>query len=70
MTGEEDLVNFSGMGWPKRAADGGVMYHVLNRGNARMTIFEKDGDYEAFERIPEEAVERYGTDLLAWCLLP
>ncbi len=58
------------MGRPKRATDGGVIYHVLNRGNARMTIFEKDGDYEAFERIPEEAVERYGTDLLAWCLLP
>ncbi len=58
------------MGRPKRAADGGVIYHVLNRGNARMTIFEKEGDYEAFEHILEEAVERYGTDLLAWRLLP
>lgn len=58
------------MGRPKRAADGGVVYHVLNRGNARRTIFEKDGDYEAFERILEEAVERYGTHLLAWCLMP
>ncbi len=48
-TGEEDLVNFSGMGRPKRAADGGVICHVLNRGNARMTIFEKEGDYKAFE---------------------
>lgn len=58
------------MGRPKRAADGGLIYHVLNRGNARMTIFEKEGDYEAFERILEEAVERYGTDVLAWCLMP
>ena len=44
--------------------------HVLNRGDARMPIFEKDGDYEAFERILEEGVERYDTGLLAWCLMP
>ena len=43
------------MGRAKRAAKGGVVYHVLNRANARMTIFEKDEDYEAFERIVEEA---------------
>ena len=35
-----------------------------------MAIFEKDRDYEAFEEILEEAVERYGVDLLAWCLMP
>lgn len=58
------------MGRPKRAADGGLIYHVLNRANARMTIFEKDGDYEAFERILVEAVERTGTRLLAYCLMP
>ena len=58
------------MGRAKRAADGGLIYHVLNRGNARMTIFEKAGDYEAFENILEQAVERYGTEILAWCLMP
>jgi putative transposase len=58
------------MGRPRRAADGGVICHVLNRGDARMPIFEKDGDYEAFERILEEGVERYDTGLLAWCLMP
>jgi len=57
------------MGRPKRAADGGLIYHVLNRANARMTIFEKDEDYEAFERILEEAVERMETRLLAYCVL-
>jgi putative transposase len=36
------------MGRPRRAADGDVIYHVMNRGNARMTIFEKDADYDAF----------------------
>jgi len=57
------------MGRPKRAADGGVIYHVLNRANARMTIFEKPEDYAAFERVLEEAVERTKMRLLAYCVL-
>ena len=57
------------MGRPKRAADGGLIYHVLNRSNARMPIFEKDGDFEAFERVLAEAVERTQTRLLAYCVL-
>jgi len=42
------------MGRPKRADHGGLIYHVLIRANARMTIFEKDEDYEAFEKVLEE----------------
>jgi len=38
------------MGRRRRADDGGLIYYVLNRTNARMTIFEKEGDNEAFER--------------------
>lgn len=58
------------MGRPLRAAPGGIVYHVLNRANARMTIFEKSGDYEAFEKALEEAVERVEMRLLAYCLMP
>ncbi|MGQ0635060.1 MAG: transposase [Planctomycetaceae bacterium] len=58
------------MGRPKRAATGGMVYHVLNRANARMTIFSKDADYDAFEAILEEACEREKMRLLAWCLMP
>jgi len=58
------------MGRPQRAAEGGYVYHVLNRANARMRIFEKDRDYEAFEQILEEAVARTETRLLAYCLMP
>jgi hypothetical protein len=36
------------MGRPRRAAQGGLVYHVLNRANARLPIFLKDADYEAF----------------------
>jgi putative transposase len=35
-----------------------------------MTIFEDKGDYEAFENVLAEAVERTATRLLAYCLLP
>jgi putative transposase len=58
------------MGRPHRAAQGGFVYHVLNRANARMTVFEENGDYEAFENVLAEAVERTATRLLAYCLLP
>ena len=36
------------MGRPPRAAQGGLIYHVLNRANARMQIFDDEADYEAF----------------------
>jgi hypothetical protein len=57
------------MGRAKRVADGGFVYHVLNRSNARLRIFDNEGDYEAFERVLEEAVERFETRLLAYCVL-
>ena len=46
------------------------MYHVLNRANARMRIFDKPKDYEAFERILDEAVRRVKMRLLAYCVMP
>jgi REP-associated tyrosine transposase len=58
------------MGRPKRAADGGIVYHVLNRANGRLTIFRKEADYDAFERIIEEAVERFAMRLLAYVVMP
>ncbi len=58
------------MGRPHRAATGGVIYHVLNRANAREPIFQDAGDYEAFLRIVAEARERVGMRILAWCLMP
>jgi putative transposase len=58
------------MGRPLRAAAGGYVYHVLNRANARMQIFGDDADYEAFERVLVEAVERTETRLLAYCVMP
>ncbi len=45
------------MGRALRTAMGGYVYHALNRGNGRATVFHKDGDYEAFERVMVKALE-------------
>ncbi len=33
-------------------------------------MFEDDADYEAFERVLTEGVERTGMRLLSWCVMP
>ena len=53
-----------------RATEGGMIYHVLNRGNGRMRIFHKPGDFEAFERVLGEGLQRYPVELLSYCLMP
>jgi putative transposase len=53
-----------------RVASGGVVYHVLNRANARRQLFVQDGDYQAFEQVLMEARERVGMRLLASCVMP
>ena len=58
------------MGRPKRADQAGGIYHALNRGNARSTIFHKPEDYDAFERILAEALNRYPCQVLAYQLMP
>lgn len=54
---------------PLRELLPGQVYHVLNRGNARSTIFHKDADFTAFLRVLAEGLERYPVDLLCWCLM-
>ena len=55
---------------PPRADEAGGLYHALNRGNARATIFHKEADFEAFERILAEGLERYDVQLFAFQLMP
>jgi putative transposase len=47
-----------------------MVYHVLNRGNGRMRLFHKDEDYDAFERVLGEALNRYPVELMTYCLMP
>jgi putative transposase len=53
-----------------RASQAGFCYHVLNRGNARRTIFHKNGDFAAFRKLLGQAAERIPMRLLAYCLMP
>ena len=43
-----------------------MVYHVLNRGNGRMRIFHKGEDFEAFEQVLSEGLQRYPVDLFTF----
>ena len=58
------------MGRPPRVAMGEIVYHVLNRANGRQTIFTHEADYEAFEQVLVEAVQRVSMRVLAYGVLP
>jgi hypothetical protein len=51
---------------PKAVVEPGFVYHALNRGNGRRTLFYKPADYQAFERVLAEVPMH----LLAYCLMP
>ena len=53
-----------------RKAPGGLIYHVINRGVGRQTLFHKDEDYAAFERVLAEAWHRVPIRILSYCLMP
>lgn len=55
---------------PLRAAAGELIYHVLNRANARRLMFHSNGDYAAFENTLAEVQMRIPMRILAWCLMP
>lgn len=54
----------------KRVCTGGYVFHVLNRAVGRRQIFDGDGDYAAFERVMQQALERTPVRLLSFCLMP
>ena len=58
------------MGRPLRMVPGDCVYHVLNRSNGRVSLFETDGDYAAFERVLAAACDRSTMRLLAYCVMP
>ncbi len=54
------------MGRPPRADEAGGIYHALNRGNARHAIFFKDADFESFEHLIAEGLQKFPVDLIAY----
>jgi REP-associated tyrosine transposase len=53
-----------------RASVGDICYHVVNRGNAQIEVFHKDGDYRAFVELIGLACQRIPMRVLAYCVMP
>ena len=47
-----------------------IVYHVLNRRVSRMTLFDKDEHYTAFEKILDKSFRKVPMRVLAYCLMP
>jgi len=47
-----------------------MIFHVLNRGNARDPIFVENVDYDAFEKLMTDTIEQSFMRVLGYCLMP
>src|SRR5277367_1654429 len=48
----------------------GAIYHVMNRGDRRERVFKDEGDRKLFLETLDEACEKTGWLVHAWCLMP
>ena len=53
-----------------RRAPGGLVYHVLNRGAGRRTLFDRPPDFAAFVRVLAEVLAAEPVPLLGYCVMP
>ena len=53
-----------------RCCPAGTCYHVLNRAVARLPLFERAADYEAFTEVLQEALRRERLPIFAYSLMP
>jgi len=53
-----------------RFSTGGYVFHVLNRGAGRQTLFHTEGDYDAFVALLEQARTHAPMRVLAYCVMP
>jgi putative transposase len=58
------------MPYRKRVGMAGVVFHVLNRGVRKLTLFDRPGDYHALLKVFAEAQKRIPMKCLAYCLMP
>ena len=47
-----------------------MVFHVLNRGVARMQLFEKPADYQAFEQVLRDALDPSPMRICAYAVMP
>ncbi len=53
-----------------RGETAGGIYHIINRGNMRMQVFDDADDYEYFLELLEKAAKRENVEIHAYCLMP
>lgn len=53
-----------------RVTVGGIVYHVINRANGRVRIFDEARDFQHFESLLCEGVELVDMRVLAYCIMP
>lgn len=58
------------MGRPPRNSQGGYVYHIVGRGMKPKPMFLTDEDYQEFDTVLVQAVDRFEPRLLAYCVLP
>ena len=54
----------------KRVCPRGEVFHILNRAVARLTVFEKPADYDAFLRVLDETWEIVPLPIFAMAVMP
>lgn len=54
---------------PLRPMAEGLIYHVINRGNNRQSVFESEEDFHAFLQAVADLKERKSFDLYGYCLM-
>ncbi|MDD4803915.1 MAG: transposase [Candidatus Pacebacteria bacterium] len=54
----------------KRIDIANEIYHVINRANTRVQIFDDDNDYKQFESILEIAKEKFDMRIYSYCIMP
>ncbi|WP_445509077.1 REP-associated tyrosine transposase [Rossellomorea marisflavi] len=55
---------------PKRIWIPGGTYHITARGNRKSNLFRDKKDYQHYMALLRTALQRYPTDLHAYCLMP
>ncbi len=48
----------------------GYIYHVLNRGNRKQTVFHREKDYLTFLELMKKAKEKFPIKIFAYCIMP
>ena len=53
-----------------RVSVGNMLYHVINRSNARAKIFHTEDDYKHFEKLLQDGKDMVDMRIVGYCIMP